>query len=84
LSEENTLRENVFRAFLSHPSFGPKEMAEHLQVNYNSVKAIYAKLCEEGFLERTSRGSYSPNMTGIILHIIDRIETLEKRGQGVS
>jgi len=84
LSEEKTLKENVFRAFLSHPSFGPKEMAEYLQVNYNSVKAIYAKLCEEGLLERTSRGIYSANIAGIVLHIIDRVEALEKRGQGVS
>jgi Mn-dependent DtxR family transcriptional regulator len=84
MNDEKPLKDLIFRTFLSHSNFGPKEMADHLQVNYNSVKAIYSKLSEEGLLERTSRGSYSPNMTGILLHLIDRIETLEKRVQGAS
>jgi Mn-dependent DtxR family transcriptional regulator len=84
MSDEKTLKDLVFRTFLSHSNFGPKEMADHLQVNYNSVKAIYSKLSEEGLLERESRGNYSPNMAGILIHLIDRIETLEKRLQEAS
>ena len=45
---------------------------------YNSVKAAFAKLAEEGMLERPSRGSYVPNVSGILLHLMDRVEALEK------
>lgn len=83
MSEERTLKERVFRTFLSHPDFSPSDMADHLKENYNSVKAIYSKLYEEGLLERESRGNYSPNMTSIIIHLIDRIEALERLLEGV-
>ncbi|RJS89233.1 hypothetical protein CW700_05010 [Candidatus Bathyarchaeota archaeon] len=79
MGEERTLKEMVFRTFLLHPGFGPREMTDHLQVNYNSVKAIYSKLCDEGLLRREARGTYSPNIPGILLHLMDRIEALEKR-----
>lgn len=78
MSEEYTLREAVFRAFLRNPSLGPKEMAGHLGAKYNSVKAVFAKLCEEGLLSREGRGNYAPNLPGIVLHLMDRIEALEK------
>jgi len=78
LTEEYTLREMVFRTFLKQPNLGPSEMAEHLGAKYNSVKAAYAKLSDEGLLMRRGRGSYSPNVPGILLHLMDRIEALEK------
>jgi len=79
MSDDKSLKRSVFRTFLSHSGFGPKEMADYLKVNYNSVKAIYAKLCEEGLLERTARGSYSPNVAGILVSLLDRVDALEKR-----
>ncbi len=78
MTEDYTLRETVFRTFLENPTMGPSEMTEKLGANYNSVKAVYAKLYEEGFLERKGRGSYIPNVTGILLYILDRVEALEK------
>lgn len=78
MTEGYTLRESVFRAFLENKAFGPTEMSEHLNANYNSVKAIYAKLTEEGLLKREGRGNYAPNFSGILLHLIDRVEALEK------
>jgi Mn-dependent DtxR family transcriptional regulator len=75
-----TLREMVFKAFLKNPSLGPSQMAERLKANYNSVKAIYAKLCEDGLLRREGRGNYSPNVSGILLHLLKRIEALERGG----
>lgn len=64
-------------------SLGPTEMAEHLKANYNSVKAALAKLAEDGLLERQSRGDYTPSYPGIILHIFDRIEAIERELGGV-
>ena len=55
-------------------------MAERLGANYNSVKAIYARLCEEGLLRREGRGNYSVNYEGILLHLLERIEALERGG----
>jgi DNA-binding IclR family transcriptional regulator len=81
LTEEYTLREMVFRTFLKQPGLGPSEMAERLGANYNSVKAVYAKLSEEGLLMREGRGSYSPNVPVIILHLMDRVEALEERSK---
>lgn len=75
-----TLREMVFKTFLRNPSLGPSEMAERLRANYNSVKAIYARLCEEGLLRREGRGNYSPNVPGILLHLLERVEVLERGG----
>ncbi len=74
-----SLKENVFRAFLADSSLGPSEMTEKLGVKYNSVKAAYAKLCDEGMLKREGRGSYSPNLAEILLDLMDRVEALEKR-----
>ena len=54
-------------------------MTEKLGAKYNSVKAAYAKLSDEGMLKREGRGSYSPNLAGILLDLMDRVEALEKR-----
>ena len=78
MTDEYTLRETVFRTFLKQPGLGPSEMTEHLGAKYNSVKAAYAKLSSEGLLMRRGRGSYSPNVPGILLHLMDRVEALEK------
>jgi len=79
MSNEKSLKETVFREFLKDPSLGPSEMAEKLGANYNSVKAAFAKLAEEGFLERPSRGNYEPNIAAILLDLIDRVTLLEKK-----
>jgi Mn-dependent DtxR family transcriptional regulator len=76
---EKSLKESVFREFLKDPSLGPSEMTAKLGVKYNSVKAAFAKLAKEGFLERPSRGKYEPNIAVILLDLIDRIEVLEER-----
>ena len=74
-----SLKEQVFRTFLADPSLGPSGMTEKLGAKYNSVKAAYAKLCDEGKLKREGRGSYTPDLAGIILGLMDRVEALEKR-----
>ena len=79
MSDELTLKDSVFREFLKNPSLGPSEMTEKLGANYNSVKAAFAKLAEEGFLERPSRGNYEPNIAAILLDLIDRVKNLENR-----
>ena len=43
------------------------------------VKAAFAKLAEEGFLERPSRGNYAPNNAAILLDLIDRVTALEEK-----
>ena len=78
MSEEYTLRENIFRAFLKNPNLGPKEMTAKLGAKYNSVKAVYAKLYEEGLLGREGRGNYFPNVNGILLNVLDRVKALER------
>jgi len=78
MSKGYTLRENIFREYLKNPELGPREMTEHLKAKYNSVKAVYAKLHEEGLLRREGRGNYSPNLPGICLYLMDRVEALEK------
>ena len=50
MTEDYTLRESVFRAFLKNPTLGPTEMTDLLGAKYNSVKAVYAKLTAEGLL----------------------------------
>lgn len=77
--EEHTLKDMVFRAFLKNPQLGPSEMASHLNAKYNSVKATYAKLAEEGLLKREGRGNYLPNYSEILLHLMDRVEEVEKQ-----
>lgn len=78
MSDKYSLKDRVFREFLRNQELGPSEMAEHLGAKYNSVKAAFAKLAEEGFLDRPGRGKYAPNYAAIILHLMDRIEALEK------
>lgn len=78
MSEDKTLYETVFRTFLKKPSLGPSEMTEELGANYNSVKAIFAKLFDDDLLSREGRGNYTPNVNGILLHLLDRVEALEK------
>jgi len=77
--EEHSLKDMVFRTFLKNPHLGPSDMASHLNAKYNSVKATYAKLAEEGLLNREGRGNYSPNYSEILLHLMDRIEDVEKQ-----
>lgn len=62
---------------MKNPDLGPSEMAEHLQANYNSVKAAFSSLYNEGLLEREGRGNYMPNVPKILLHLMDRVEALE-------
>lgn len=83
MNEEYTLRDTVFRALLKDQSLGPTEMSEHLDANYNSVKAAFAKLADDGLLERQSRGDYIPSYPGILLHILDRLEAIEKEMGGM-
>ncbi len=78
MGDKYTLKERIFRAFLEDPTLGPSEMTELLGVKYNSVKAVYAKLCDEGLLRREGRGNYAANVTGILLNLMDRVEALEK------
>jgi len=79
MSEEYSLRDSVFRAFLKNPSLGPSEMTSLLGAKYNSVKAVFAKLAGDGLLSRSGRGNYEPNTAGILLHLLDRVEALEKQ-----
>ena len=79
MSNKISLKDSVFREFLKNPSLGPSEMTKKLGANYNSVKAAFAKLAEEGYLERPSRGVYKPNIAVILLVLIDRISALEER-----
>jgi hypothetical protein len=81
MTEDYTLRETVFRTLLKNPSLGPSEMKDLLGANYNSIKAIYAKLFDEGLLQREGRGNYSPNVPGILLHLMERVESLERSGK---
>jgi hypothetical protein len=78
MSKDYTLRERVFRTLLKNPKLGPQDMTKHLDAKYNSVKAVYAKLAEDGLLVREGRGNYAPNIPEILLHLIDRVEELEK------
>jgi hypothetical protein len=74
-----TLKDKVFREFLKNSNFGPSEMTKHLNANYNSVKAAFAKLTEEGLIKRLERGIYEPCFSGIIFNLILRIEEIEKK-----
>lgn len=74
-----SLKNNVFRELLKDPSLGPSEMALKIDAKYNSVKAAFAKLTAEGLLDRPSRGVYEPNISSILLDLIDRVEALEKQ-----
>lgn len=78
MSKKFSIRELVFRSYLENPSLGPSEMAKNISVKYNSVKAVFAKLCEDGLLNREGRGQYSPNLPKIILYLMKRIDVVEK------
>jgi Mn-dependent DtxR family transcriptional regulator len=79
MKQDYSLKEHVLRTFLADPSLGPSEMTKKLGAKYNSVKAVYAKLCDEGMLKRERRGSYTPDVARILLNLMDRLETLEER-----
>ncbi len=79
MTSKKSLKEEVFREFLQNPSLGPTEMTKQIDAKYNSVKAAFAKLTEEGFLERPSRGTYNPNIAGILLDLMARVEKLEEQ-----
>jgi hypothetical protein len=79
MSNKFSLKQRVFREILKNPSLGPREMTERLGAKYNSVKAAFAKLADEGYLERPSRGVYEPNIAIILLDLIDRISELEEK-----
>jgi Mn-dependent DtxR family transcriptional regulator len=79
MSSEKSLKDSVFLEFLKDPKLGPSEMTKKLDAKYNSVKAAFAKLAEDGFLERPSRGIYKPNIVGILLDLLDRVEALEEK-----
>ena len=79
MKQEYSLKEHILRTFLVDPSLGPSEMTEKLGANYNSVKAAYAKLCDEGMLKREGRGSYAPDVARILLNLMDRVEAIEGR-----
>lgn len=81
MSSKKSLKDEVFREFLKNPSLGPTEMTKSLDAKYNSVKAAFAKLAEEGFLERPSRGTYAPNIASILLDLMDRVEKLEEQAK---
>lgn len=80
MSGKKSLKNTVFREFLIDQSLGPTEMSKKLDANYNSVKATFAKLVKEGFLERLSRGKYKVNIPSIIIQLMERVEALEKKG----
>jgi Mn-dependent DtxR family transcriptional regulator len=78
MSSKQSLKDTVFKEFMRNPALGPSEMAEKLDANYNSVKAAFAKLAEDGYLDRPSRGTYAPSIPGILLDLIKRVEALEE------
>ena len=79
MSEDLSLKDKVFRSFLEDPSLGPEQMAAKLNAKYNSVKDAFAKLARDGLLQRSGRGNYEPNYAGIVIHLMGRIEALEKQ-----
>ena len=79
MANKLSLKDTIFREFLKNQSLGPSEMADKLDANYNSVKAAFAKLAEEGLLDRSGRGNYEPNLVGIVLSLMDRLEVLENK-----
>ncbi len=70
------LGELLFRECPKVQKFIPRDMFENLEANYNSVKAIYAKLNEKAFLSRERFGSYKQYYSCLINQLNDRIEAL--------
>lgn len=81
MSEELSLKYKVFHSFLEDPTVGPEQMATKLDAKYNSVKDAFAKLAKDGLLQRSGRGNYEPNYAGIVIHLLNRIESLEKKAK---
>ena len=81
MSEELSLKDKVFRSFLADPTLSPEDMAAKLDAKYNSVKDAFAKLAKDDLLKRSGRGNYEPNYAGIVVHLMDRIEELEKKAK---
>ena len=81
MSEELSLKDKVFRSFLNDPTLSPEDMATKLDAKYNSVKDAFAKLAKDGLLKRSGRGNYEPNYAGIVVHLMDRVEQLEKKAK---
>ena len=81
MSEDLSLKDKVFRNFLKDPNLGPEDMAKKLGAKYNSVKDAFARLAKEGLLQRSGRGNYEPSYAGIVIHLLDRIESLEKQAK---
>jgi hypothetical protein len=79
MSEELSLKDRIFHNFLLDPTLGPEKMTAKLDAKYNSVKDAFAKLAKEGLLQRSGRGNYEPNYPGIIIHLMSRIDNLEKQ-----
>ena len=79
MTQKHSLKEKVFRTALKKPDLNPSQMAKLLGAKYNSVKAAYSKLHNEGLLKREGRGDYAPNIEGILLDLMDRVEALEKK-----
>ena len=76
-----SLKDRVFRSFLQDPTLGPEQMAAKLDAKYNSVKDAFAKLAKDGLLQRSGRGNYESNYAGIVIHLMNRIEELEKKAK---
>ena len=47
----------------------------------NSRSNAFAKLARDGLLQRSGRGNYEPNYAGIVIHLMERIEALEKQAK---
>jgi Mn-dependent DtxR family transcriptional regulator len=78
MSAKTSLKDTILKEFLKDTSLGPSEMSSKLGAKYNSVKAAFAKLNKEGLLLRPNRGSYEPNVAGLLLLLMDRLEALER------
>ncbi len=81
MSEELSLKDKVFRSFLQDPTLSPDQMTVKLGAKYNSVKDAFARLARDGLLTRSGRGNYEPNYAGIMIHLMDKIEALEKQAK---
>ena len=81
MSEELSLKDKVLRNFLKDSTLGPEQMSAKLDAKYNSVKDAFAKLARDGLLQRSGRGNYEPNYAGIVIHLMDRVEVLEKKAK---
>ena len=70
-----------FPQLLTRPNVGSGGDGAKLGAKYNSVKDAFAKLAKDGLLQRSGRGNYEPNYAGIVIHLMDRVEELEKKAK---